>query len=230
MCVSDKVSISVPDWKGKVESGGYTTGHDRLQHQWLQPAQHTSRMTRRVYAPALLVVVAAAVLLDAAGATPGSTARNATNGTLAGCPSLGCAHGLCVNGTCVCEVGWHGVNDWTDSGRCIIHRNTQFILHSLALCLAAFATLYATFWWVREIPCCRCGARVHSLKRSWSMSSRRSRAGSKTADSWTGGSQTGSSEGDAHSGSYMSGEAEAPKVVQAKPKLTAAQSKVCAVK
>ena len=73
------------------------------------------------------------------------------SGIAAACAAACGVHGACVNGTCACELNWHGVNDWTDLGDCSVYIPTQRFLHWGIIVFAAAAWVYMVVALVRDV-------------------------------------------------------------------------------
>ena len=75
----------------------------------------------------------------------------ATSNETAACPASGCGvHGACRNGACLCSAGWHGINDWVDTGGCNVHRYTQHVLHVIGVVFCVVTLLHVGFAALKE--------------------------------------------------------------------------------
>lgn len=92
---------------------------------------------------------ATAIRLLFAAAFVGANATS--NATASACPSRGCGiNGACRNGACLCSAGWHGINDWVDTGGCNVHRYTQHVLHVIGGVFCVVTLLHACFSALKE--------------------------------------------------------------------------------
>ena len=111
---------------------------------------------------------------------------NITGNATSTCPTRGCGYysgaGVCVNGTCVCNAGWHGLNDWKDTHACDIHVATKQGLHYFVLTMSTITFLHTAWVWLQELHCCGMGEKLKNSATRWSSGSSRSIRGSSTGD------------------------------------------------